>query len=260
MLFLIGSRAVKLPGYRTTDKSDYDIVYTDNPPKMECRAEMFHIDKNPAMHMLSQYVEDSTVECGQTFLIPSAEALYTIKISHSFWDIKWDKTMWDISFFQSNDIKIIPEFYKALYKGWEQIRGRKPANLNKSNDDFFTATVDRKYNHDDLHRATCYYDRPIYELCKYDLSMAKIDKDLFDRLDLDKKIKMVKEEAYAIALERYMIPRDFEFNKELAYKRSLQKLVTSLSKGWFPEFIVLHWNMIKTLDYDYVKEFKKRIK
>lgn len=261
MNFLIGSRAVRLDGYRNISRSDYDIVYEDKPT-LSCRTEMFHIDKNPAMHMLKNMIAEEVEIEGQEFFIPNSTALYTIKFSHSFWDIKWDKTMWDISFFQSAGIELDEPFFLALYAGWKSIMGEKPVRLNVSNDDFFTAKVDRKYKHDDLHLATCYYDRPIYERCKKDLNSAMIDRNLFNSLSYEDKIKMVKEEAYAIAIERYILPNkpSYPLPHELAYKLALKKIITSLSKGWFPEFAVLNWNKLKVLDYDYVKEFERRIK
>lgn len=260
MNFLIGSRAVRLDGYRNISNSDYDIVYEDEPT-LSCKTEMFHIDRNPAMHMLKNMIAEEVEIEGQKFFVPNSCALYTIKFSHSFWDIKWDKTMWDISFFQNNSVPLDYYFFKCLYNGWENIRGAKPANLNKSNDDFFTAKVERQYQHDDIHLATCYYDRPIYERCKKDLTMAKIDKELFYNMPYDDQIKMVKEEAYAIAIERYILPKKYSYPlpHELAYRLSLKKIITSLSKGWFAEFAVLNWNKIKILDYDYVKEFERRI-
>ena len=255
MNFLIGSRAVILDGYRDISDSDYDVVYEDKPT-LSCKNEMFHIDKNPAMHMLKDKISTEIEIEGQKFFIPTSEALYTIKYSHSFWDIKWNKTMWDISFFQSAGIKLDEPFFRALYAGWESIRGKKPARLNVSNNDFFTAKVDRKYKHDDLHLATCYYDRPIYERCKKDLNSAMVDRTLFNNLSHENKINMVKEEVYAIALERFVIPK--QMNDKLAYKLGLKKIITSLSKGWFPEFAVSNWNNIKNLDYDYVYQFRSR--
>lgn len=262
MNLLIGSRAVSFwpVKYRNVEKSDYDIV-TDQPEVFagkKNKYEIFKTSDNRAFESI-----DCTIEVdveGDLCGIPSLSDLYTIKLSHSFWNIKWDKTMWDIAWFQKHNISYNPVLFDNLYRGWVELRGRKPANLNKTNEEFFTKTVDRRYEHDDLHRATCYGERPIYEQCKEDLSRAAISQAMFFDLPRDLRIKMVKEEAYAIALERYLIPKNFNFSEKIAYRNALRLLITSLSKGWFPKFAVLNWVDIRTLDYDYVSEFKKRIK
>lgn len=256
MNILIGSRAITHPDYRKPD--DWDVVSDKfSSAGKKNNYEVFDIERNPAMKLLGDHIVDVRLVEGEFMMIPSLSALYTVKASHAAWDIKWNKTMWDISFFQRIGLEVIDELYEALYNGWAKIRAAKPVNLNKKNEEFFTKTVDRKYDHDDLHRATCYYDRPIYERCKRDLSMARIERDLFEALSPTDQVRMAQEEAFAIALERFVIPCSFSPAK--SYHLALKKLVTSLSKGWFTKFVITHWNDVKKLEYDYVGEFKRRI-
>jgi len=164
------------------------------------------------------------------------DLLYTWKMSHSYWDIHWDKTIHDIIWLKERHCRVIQPIHDLLYKVWEDVHGKKRANLNVTNDEFFTKTVKRIYDHDMLHEAMKFGDRPMYEQLKKDPNRAWISKPMWDELSTSLKVKTVLEEAYVIALERFVIPG--KMNHRQAYRASLKLLVTSLSKGWFPQFIV----------------------
>src|SRR5690606_7938371 len=58
----------------------------------------------------------------------TAEELYTIKVSHSYWKLKngsWKKHMFDIVKFQEQGVKLIPELHDFLYPKWENLHGKK---------------------------------------------------------------------------------------------------------------------------------------
>lgn len=164
--------------------------------------------------------------------------LYTIKLSHSMWDVKWDKTLHDIKFLKRKGCIVDEPFYKLLIKDWSVLHGAKKAKLNKSNEDFFKDYVKRKYDHDFLHETVAYYGRPLFESIKEDLSMVQCSKKLFDKLSHLDKIRLCKEEMFVIALERYLIPNDFVFSERAAFRKAFKHLVTSMTAGWFPRFIM----------------------
>lgn len=187
--------------------------------------------------------------------------LYTLKVSHSFWDIHWDKTMSDIRFLQSKGFRKVDEIlFKELYKDCEIRYGSKKAYLNKSNEDFFKDVVKRKYVHDDLHKAMAFYDVPLYEKLKKDSSKAMVSYKLFSNLSYEDKIKLCQEEIYVTALERFLIPSDFKIPPFSAYLRACKLLIISMTKGWFPKFIVENWIDISTNNkYDFIRKFKNNI-
>ena len=64
--------------------------------------------------------------------------LYTIKLAHASWDIWWDKTTYDIRYFQSKGVEPDRYIYWRLYKDNELVHGKKRAYLDKTNDDFLS--------------------------------------------------------------------------------------------------------------------------
>ena len=189
--------------------------------------------------------------------LASPDELYTIKVSHAFWELKngsWAKHMMDIMFLKSKGAKLIPELYDILYKIWEETHGKKKVNLESDPDMFFNdKIVKRIYDHDSLHESVAYYDRPLFERILRDNSEVAVDRSKWEALPHEDKLKMVREEVYATALERKIIPSDYSFSPGAAYNWTLQKTITSLTKGWFALFVVENFKDLTKADVDYVK-------
>jgi hypothetical protein len=80
----------------------------------------------------------------------------------------------------------------------------------------------------------------------------------FDKLSHDDKLNLVKEEVWVTALERYLIPHDFKFSKIEAYQKSLKKLATTMSSGWFKFFILTNIDVLRNdRDFSYIDKFKQ---
>lgn len=218
----------------------------------------------------TDYFSTEKIEGADTFWHPSLSEykwmhdsvatpteLYTIKASHAFWfhgDRKWWKHMNDIKFLQDRGMKyIVPELYDILYPIWEGLHGRKKAFLNTSAEEFFNPNVDRIYDHDSIHRSIAYYDRPLYERILLDGHDVMVEQSKFEALSHDDKLRLVREEVYATALERVLIPKNYMPSPRGAYNYAMRKTITSFSKGWFPKFIVLHWNELDKPDVDYMR-------
>lgn len=264
-MILIGSRAIKTqnPTFPRGDKSDWDYVSNDALITSLMKDSGKDVHTSPEVfNLLRPYCQvDDTLG-----FIPSLPALYTLKISHSFWDHprgSWFKHTKDLIWFQNQGVEFIPELYKELYRYWEKEKGKKKAYLNVSNEAFFTSAVDRKYVHDDLHMVMAYYDKPLYMACKEDQSKALLKRSLFEALSSEDKNRLAREEIYVTALERFLIPSDFSNSiKEgttpvLAYQRALKLLVTSMTAGWFPLHILLNLKDLQSPDIDYVAKFKE---
>jgi hypothetical protein len=190
----------------------------------------------------------------------SLDELYTIKISHIFWDLNnktWDKHFHDILFFQfRTEAKFIPELYELLYSIWENKYGRKRANLNQSPKDFFNNKIARIYEHDSIHRSVAYYEMPLFNKILRDGYEVAVDKQKFDALLLTDRFKLVREEVYATALERQIFPSNGQISSGEAYLWALKKTITSFSKGWFPLFIALNLKSLYKPDIDFIKRSK----
>ena len=193
----------------------------------------------------------------QETYLANGDFLYTLKVSHAFWALRngsWGKHMGDIHWMQKKtDAKFIPEIYEIFYPIWEEKHGKKRANLNVSAEDFFTKTVDRTYDHDSIHESVAYHDRPLFNEILKNGSDVAVSKAKFAALPFEKKLQLVREECYATALERQVIPSDYKINPRAAYSWALMKTITSFSKGWFPLFIVLNYSELYKPDVNYIQ-------
>lgn len=240
-MLLIGSTRLKqlFPDYRREPK---DVDFFTNEDRESSRGvEYFY---HPALR----------VRNGQA----TADELYTIKVSHIFWDNgrNWEKHLYDIQFLQSKGAKLIPHLYDTLYAIWEERFGKKKAKLNVSAEDFFKATVKRVYEHDSIHASVAYYDAPLFNRILKDWSEVAVDRSRFDALAYEDKLKLVREEVYATSLERQIIPSDYKMSPRAGYAWALKKTITSFSKGWFPLFIIENINQLSVPDVEYVKLHK----
>jgi len=249
MCKLIGSSAIKeyFSNFRDVRDKDYLVLeYKENTKGIE-----YHIAKTSGLRQLYYFID----------VVATPEQSLAIKMSHLIYKINWRKHAYDTVFLLNNGI--IPDYFliDILRKDWNKIHGKKKANLLVPNEQFFTGTINRKYIHDDIHKAIAYYDEPMYEKLKNNKSLAYIPQANFDKLSYDDKVKCCREEIYAVALERVLIPNNFTCSSKEAYLRSLEHLVTSMSKGWFPNFIIknLH-TLIHPDNHPFVKLCKEHIK
>lgn len=193
-----------------------------------------------------------------------AQHLITIKSAHLGWDIHWRKTFNDILFFKQKGLRMDPILYKKLVKDFTKIHGKRWASLKmKDSSSFFMDKVNRKYNHDKLHEVVAVYERPLYEriLKNPETKSVECSKEKFDKLSENDKILLVREEIWVTALERFLIPSNFTYGDNLSYFNSFKKLVTTMSSGWFKEWIIDNVELIyKNNDWNFISKTKQYIK
>lgn len=187
--------------------------------------------------------------------VATLNELYTIKVSHAFWELKncsWNKHMHDLIVMQRAGATFIRELYDLLYPIWEERYGRKPGNLNVEPEDFFNAHVSREYEHDSIHQSVALYGEPLFKKILRDDHGVAVDWSKFTALPEPLKLDLVREEVYATALERYIIPADYQHNPRRAYADALRKTITSFWKGNYALFVVLNFDELKTPAHDFV--------
>lgn len=201
-------------------------------------------------------------EWANNAIIASPEFMYTLKVSHAAWDIHgtWEKHMSDVLFLQRKglDASFDRETYDILFPVWKELHGKKRVNLNKTKDDFFGDAVVRKYDHDSLHDSVAYGDRPMYERILRDGSEVMVDSDKFWAMDFDDKMRTIREEIYATALERWVVPSNYKVSPRAAYARALKKSIVSLFKNDWCLFIVRNYDQLYQPDMDYVKHHQSK--
>lgn len=246
MKILIGSTA--LAQYIDIGRTPQDVDYfTDEVMKTEKGG------NDPfSQESLKEYFSDID-------RVATLNELYTIKVSHIFWDLRngtWEKHAIDIMRMQRHGVVLIEPLYKMLYKIWQEVHGDKKANLSQMASDFFNDKVVRIYVHDSIHASVAYYDAPLYERILADNEEVKVDKSKWEDVPFEDKLKCVREEVYATALERLAIPSNYTYSPRRAYAWALRRTVTSLARGWFALFIVENLELLWSPDVDYVQVHK----
>jgi hypothetical protein len=187
--------------------------------------------------------------------VATPDELYTIKISHSFWEIggpqNWDKHAADIVWLERRGAKFHRKLYDLLLPIWKERHKKHPINLDVTTGEFFSDAVDRKYVHDSLHESVAYYDRPLYERVLRDGAEVATDWSRFLAMDPDDRLRLVREEIYVTALERVLIPDDYTGSPRAAYHWALRRTVTSLFRGEWALYVLLHLDTLMRPDIDY---------
>lgn len=181
--------------------------------------------------------------------------LYTIKVSHAAWDIHWDKTIKDIAFLKNNRCTLDKEFYNLLYSDWCIQHKNKKVKLDVKNDEFFKPIVKRKFDHDWLHEQLCFYDRPLNESIRKDLSSPMCDEKMFDTLEFSAKIQVAVEEIRVIATERFLLQGEKSLLR--ARYKAIKLLITSMTTGWFNRFLIENIEVL--MKYE-VETWKRQLK
>jgi hypothetical protein len=188
--------------------------------------------------------------------IATPDELYTLKISHSFWEINgsksWDKHASDIVFLSRKGAQFLRPLYDIVLPIWKERYKRNPTNLNQSAGKFFADAVQRKYDHDSIHESIAYGDEPLYMSILRDGSEVAVDNSKFWAMCHDAQIKCVREEIYATALERILIPRNYKGSPRAAYHWALRRTATSLFKGEWALFLMLNLDELMQPDCDYM--------
>lgn len=215
-MYIFGSKLIKkiFPDFREPNDEDWVTnIESEMKESIIGKKEYYYIPFTPDREM-------------------TADEIYTVKVSHAIYDIKWQKTMTDIRFLQIKGCQVIPEFLTKLREFWIKVHGvQKRVDFDIESDKLFKDNVKREIPHDDLHLML--NPNPTY------LKMVdgiKPNKEKFTILAEEEKKELLFEESFVIAIER------FASSDRLSYKKAQQILVTRLHPIWLADFIILNWN------------------
>lgn len=246
-MLLTGSRALAAqdPTFRLKPDADWDFIcYSEEFKEMITtvipKSEVEMAEEYCNYYVYDNFISNTAVETpvGKVECV-SLRGLAAIKRSHLWRDHFFEKHITQyhkhlVGHRDPQDGQFIKDRAKATK---EMIRYAQPSLL-KSNEEFFDDAVPKKYDHDWLHELVAFGDHPIYLDMKRDLSLAWCEKDLWDEFSKEKQRQCVAEEAMVIALERFLIPNDWEFSLFGAYYKALTKVCTTLTSGWFRDFAI----------------------
>ena len=172
--------------------------------------------------------------------------LFTLKVSHAAWDIKWEKTMLHIHLMQKAGAFIDFDLLKLLRTHWEKVHSKKRVMMNKMNEEFFADAVVRKIPHDELHEIVAAPDRPANEKMRDNLGSPLFGSKLWIESSSRDKMKCAVEETAVIALERYVDFSNYKKSHLLqAISKAFKNLVTSMTYGDFNIFLIMNAQEIK---------------
>ena len=191
--------------------------------------------------------------------------LYTLKISHSFWELEngsWDKHIFDIQFMKENGCKLIQSLFYDLYNYWNKIHGEnKRSNLEMTSKDFFNNALKFPIPHDDLHYILIKHEyfnqkKPTFDKILKDGEEVAVDEQKFNLLTEKEKYNLVVEEVMCMAMERYN--KDYY---KTAFSKMLKKFIISHAPMWEALWIIQnHKELIRTIPFDFIEFFNKNIK
>lgn len=239
---LIGSRALDFwfgAGKCTKSNSDWDVI-SETP----IEGTEWHDPNLVGNYQMERYAfDEETVNFnGHELHVVVPVGLAIIKRSHLWRALGFGKHItqyhrhlaFHANFFNASDKEILQNRTKLSYEKFPQ----QGPNLRLPVGEFFDDAVFKKYSHDWLHELYAYEDRPIYTKMQRDTSTAWCEKDMWDELSNTQQLQAVAEEAYVIATERFLVPGDFSMAPKLAYMKSIEKICTTLCKGWFRDFAI----------------------
>jgi hypothetical protein len=222
---------------------------------------------------------NTTIPFIGTINIAHQDDLFWLKWSHIVRPIHFAKNIRDYHILRRNlrpvELANPPEWVKIRRS---EVERRYPINvsLDMSNDEFFAKSqrlLGRVLEHDDLHRATMFGMVPMFELMKRDKTKASVERNIWDSWSLKSRLNSVREECFAIALERVIIP---EYTRKHgsralalidddlimgpyangAYRYALMRICTTLTSGWFRQFAIDNYLELENPRKRFGEDFK----
>jgi hypothetical protein len=238
---LVGSRALNLldPNLQINVSTDWDVI-----SDYAIEGTEWHDPNHLNNFKLEKYTSGITIKFkGIELEVVNLWGLSIMKRSHLWRDLKFQKHITHYHKFMKgfHVPQYTPEMY-ADYKEREDLTlkayERRHPNLKQSVKDFFDDAVTKKYDHDYLHELVVYYDQPLYKRLQRDPTSAWCDYGLWLELTHKERMECIAEEAHVIAIERFMVPKDWKFPTKQAYMKSIDKICTTLTSGWFRAYAI----------------------
>lgn len=251
-MILIGSSAIKhyFPDFPREPKDRDYIIF---------EYQHFDIMTNyKTEYFKNKVISDLYVNNNQEQVI-ELNHLYTLKISHSLWDLEngsWSKHMWDIQWLRDRCCVLDIDLFYKLYQHWEKVHGkRKTSNLNMTADKFFDNAIKCPIDHDTLHEYLIQHNffngqlEPTYKKVLADNQEVLPDESKFNLLSEDEKLKLTFEEVCVMAYERAG-----STDYRIAFHKMLKKFITSHASVWQAVHIIQnHRTLLRYLTFNYIE-------
>jgi hypothetical protein len=253
---LVGSRALNFwyPSVPIKETTDWDLITSKDLPWAECSSPA-HLNNEA----FSKYNSGIFIEhLGEKLYIVNSKGLAIIKRSHLWRDLSFEKHMMHWVKYLKQEEKnfnaIDKEILSARINLTMQTYPQGHPKLNQSVKDFFNDAVQKKFSHDWLHELYAYYEEPLYKKLQLDYTKAWCNKALWNALSKEDQLKCIAEEAYVIATERMLVPKDYKYPARIAYVKAVNKICTTLCSGWFRDAAIDNYQEVIELFDQYKVE------
>ncbi len=264
-MLVIGSKALEYHGikfdHRDFNPNEIDLICTEDEHNLLLnKAEKIIIQQGnkPIAPVINGVIHDCEIVkpgsvaevlwetfCGDSSHVVEyymePQWIYFLKMSHRFLKNSphFYKTMQDIRAMREMGIGFPKDpIVKQLFKQREEeTYTYNHPNLKQNKSNFFeTPGVEYKYDHDSLHEAVAIYGDPAYTYYKEDKAEVYCSEEKFNLCPLTIRLAGVVEESMVLALERCLVPYDWNTEPSEAFRMALEKVCTSITSGWFREF------------------------
>lgn len=202
---------------------------------------------------------DVYARVGQGIIVPSLDVLLLLKESHKYLKDSSHtvKTYKDIQALKAAGAIVRPEHMEFLKDREKDTYVNKLPKLNQSKDGFFGADtgVLYEYDHDTIHEAVKHLERPAYTY--FQTGEVWCSRELWDKCSEEIKLYAAYEEISVLAIERCLVPFAGKKTPKEAFDMAQVKLMTSISSGWFREYV---WNAYDRLQAMYTDEYFEKFK
>lgn len=185
------------------------------------------------------------------YLLP--DLLLTLKVSHLFYDIKWEKHMFDVQFLLKKGCKINMQLFEELYAFWQEYHPKNHrSNLNMSAKEFFDNAIEpvEGLSHDELHLLI--NPNPTFQ--KVLIGEVLVSEDKFNNLSFEDKCNLVYEEVEIMAYERYR-----HMNHMIAYSKMLKKFIISHAPIWEALFIIENYILLHKARQNFIEKINNQL-
>lgn len=237
------------PGHRLSDSSDWDVI-SETP----IQGTEWHDPDLLLNSQLSPWVSDHVIDfSGHQLKVVNPIGLALIKRSHLWRSLGFAKHMMHWTrWLRSMTRHFGPAEWDYLYRRTIATQTKYPEvtpSLKKTVDEFFDDYVVKKYSHDLIHQLVAYYDQPLYTRLQKDPNVVWCSHDLWFALSEEDRDRTVSEEAMTLAIERFMVPKNWDYSPRIAYIKCLERVCTNIASGWFRDHAIDRFHQILCL-YD----------
>lgn len=237
-MVVIGSTAIRhyYPDF-PRDPNDVDYVVESKRGYVNADGIEYHL--NP---VLLKYQSEG-------YCLPSF--LLNLKISHLFWDINWEKHLFDVQFLLKKGHTVDIEMINAFRAYWDTVHAPvRRSNLESNKEKFFTNAVNEDANqHDFLH--TLLNPIPMYTKLLKDGCEVELDESKWWQLSFEDKLEVIREETMVMAYERYP-----DFNYQKAFVRQLKQNIIKHFPKYIAVFGIINYICLERINFNYQTKIK----